>query len=535
MKLGFIILAHSHPAAIRRLTDILATDGDTVVVHFDSSASKADQQAVAQLATERPEQIQVLSKVHCVWGEWSLVEAVLLALRAFATMPNPPDFIHLMSGADFPMRPISQFKEFLARNPHRDFIECFDISQKSWVKGGLSLERFLFYFPFNFKTHRKAFDRVVRWHRKLKIKRRMPLRLKPRMGSQWWTLRWSTCEKVMKYTSDHPEVPKYFKSTWIPDESYFQTIVGNIIPKSEVVNLQMMFHHLTPSGRPYVFYNDHLPVLRRLPHFFIRKVSPEASVLWENIYKSDGRPHRVPTLKFLVKARDLARRKIDQNHTFTTSVPGHLDAWYGPELRAEKRPIILLLLTNDTHLSDLEELTRQNPAFCWLGRPFAPKALRMPSDTLARMGMSRETWEVRDFFKQQFIHYLHLSTPASQIPVAAILPIEDQPDWLALNLLEGVLPIMMTGLSENPQILSRIYSTLQLSSIRLLRKMVNVDFDHLSQVFDKIREHPQAWLEREIRAQYIRDSLLPNDPETSHDSEACAVPTRHEPIHRSGA
>ena len=50
MNLGFIILAHNHPSAIRRLTDILATEGNRVVVHFDTSASAADKQAVRKLA-----------------------------------------------------------------------------------------------------------------------------------------------------------------------------------------------------------------------------------------------------------------------------------------------------------------------------------------------------------------------------------------------------------------------------------------------------------------------------------------------------
>lgn len=137
MNLGFIILAHHQPDAIRRLTDILTTDGNRVVIHFDSSAASGDQRAVRLIAEEKPDQITVISKVHCVWGEWSLVEAVLLALREFAGMSDPPDYIHLMSGADFPLRPIAQVKEFLRLNPGVDFIESCDISKNSWVKGGL--------------------------------------------------------------------------------------------------------------------------------------------------------------------------------------------------------------------------------------------------------------------------------------------------------------------------------------------------------------------------------------------------------------
>ena len=191
MKLGFIILAHDRPDQIRKLCETLAVDGNQVVIHFDTSASPADHDAVRSVAAMDPRHIRVISKVHCVWGEWSLVEAVLQALSEFRAMPEQPDYVHLMSGADVPIRPLGELREFLLRNPNRDFIECCDISRGAWVKGGLGKERFRFYFPFNFRTHRKSFDRLVRWQRKLKVRRKMPLGMQPHMGSQWWTMRWS--------------------------------------------------------------------------------------------------------------------------------------------------------------------------------------------------------------------------------------------------------------------------------------------------------------------------------------------------------
>ena len=443
MNLGFIILAHNQPAAIRRLTDILTSEGDRVVIHFDSSASAADLKAVQQLAEEKPDQIQVISKVHCVWGEWSLVEAVLLALRKFKDMPEPPDYVHLMSGADYPIHPIADLKAFLKKNSTLDFIESCDISKKSWVKGGLEKERFRFYFPFNFRTHRKAFDRLVRWHRKLKIRRRMPLGLKYHMGSQWWTLRWSTCEKVLNFTSSNPVVSRFFKTTWIPDESYFQTVMAKLIPKSEIANLQLMFHHLTPTGRPYVFYNDHFPIIRRLPHFFIRKVSPGATELWEQLGKSNLHQSRIPSVKSLHAIRNFLHRRIDQNYQHKASVPGHTDYWYGPELKECKGPVIALFLTDPSQLTEVSELVSTHPDYAWLGRPFAPNSISIPDECLSNMGMSRSSWKVRDQYRQQFIYQILKAAPTAKIPVIAILPIEDFPDLGALKSLECFIPLLV--------------------------------------------------------------------------------------------
>jgi hypothetical protein len=443
MNLGFIILAHNNPASIRRLTDILTSDGDRVVIHFDSGASATDLSAVQQIASEKPSQIRVISKVHCVWGEWSLVKAVLLAMREFKDRPNPPDYVHLMSGADFLIRPLVQLKEFLYKNPTLDFIECCDISKQAWVRGGLEEERFRFYFPLNFRTHRKAFDRLVDWQRKHKIRRRMPLGLKPHMGSQWWTLRWSTCEKVMDFTAANPKVPRFFKTTWIPDESYFQTLIAKLVPHSEIANLQLMFHHLTPSGRPYVFYNDHLPIFRKIPHFFIRKVSPDASLLWKFLSKPGFHSKRIPRIKYLHSVRDYLRNRIDDNHEHKLSVPGHPDFWYGPELKACKRPVIMLFLSGVTQLNEIEALIKKHTSYAWLGRPFAPKSISIPNEFISQMGMSPSSWKIRDHFRQQFIYEMLEVAPSDKIAIVAVLPIEDAPDLDAFKSLLLFIPLVV--------------------------------------------------------------------------------------------
>jgi hypothetical protein len=190
--------------------DILAGAGHAVVVHFDKKAPAVQQQTVRALEQAYPGKVHVVSKVHCVWGEWSLVEAVLVALREFDRMPDKPDYIHLMSGSDFPIRPIADLEEFLRRNPDKDFIECCDITKRRWVKGGLSMERFRFFFPVNFRTSRKTFDRIVRWHRKLHIRRKIPFGMTPHMGSQWWTLRWHTCATILGFLDKNPKVIRYF-------------------------------------------------------------------------------------------------------------------------------------------------------------------------------------------------------------------------------------------------------------------------------------------------------------------------------------
>lgn len=486
MKLGFIILAHNHPKAIRRLTELLTAEGDRVVVHFDSGASAVDLCEVHAIAAANPDRVRVISKVHCVWGEWSLVEAVIQGLLEFAKMPDPPDYVHLMSGADFPLRPVSQLREFLSRNQDFDFIECCDISEREWVKGGLGRERFRFFFPVNFRTSRTTFDRLVRWQRKLHIRRRMPQGLKPHMGSQWWTLRWASCAKFLEYHRSHPEVPRFFKSTWIPDEAYFQTLLAKLVPKREIADLQLMFHHLTPTGRPYVFYQDHLADLRKLPHFFIRKISPPAIDLLDAQCQNHQADKPVPGLTELAETRDLVRRRIDGNYLAETTVPGNTELWYAPEIRATGRPFVLFVLTDGSLLPRLEEIVRATSAFCWEGRPFAPACVDMPPDALERIAISRESWKLRDSHKQQFIYQMISSSQDDKMPVAAMLLDEDTVDFHALNQLTGLLPLVVNESSLKPHQLSQLIGKLHAGNPGFNARTLFVSTSEVAHILDDL-------------------------------------------------
>lgn len=415
MKIGFIILAHNHPDAVRRLVETLSGERNLVVIHFDRSAP-ADQQAeVRKLEQSYPGRLKVVSRVHCVWGEWSLVEAVLVALQEFRRMGDSPDYIHLMSGADFPIRPIADFEEFLIRNPDQDFIECCDITQRRWVKGGLSLERFRFYFPVNFRTSRKTFDRLVRWHRKLKIRRRIPLGMTPHMGSQWWTLRWQSCERILDFLQENPKVVRYFRSTWIPDETFFQTVLAHLVPKHEIADLQLMLHHLTATGRPYVFYSDHLPLLSEMPHFFVRKVAPSTLGGLEELVANRRSP--IPETAELARVRDQFRGRIDGNYQLSEIVPGHP---HGPAAEREVPKLLVFLTMSNSETDLVKAYAKTTTGANWVGRPFAAGGIRLTAAMQKATGLTRKMTSVRENFTDQFVDTIAAALPSEGVSVAVL-------------------------------------------------------------------------------------------------------------------
>ena len=59
------------------------------------------------------------------------------------------------------------------------------------------------------------------------FQRRLPSGVRPHKGWQWWCLTHECTEYVLNYVDAHPQFVRFFRSTRIPDESFFQTILAN--------------------------------------------------------------------------------------------------------------------------------------------------------------------------------------------------------------------------------------------------------------------------------------------------------------------
>ena len=99
------------------------------------------------------------------------------------------------------------------------------------------------------------------------------------IGSQWWCLRRRTIEWVLDFCRTRPDVMRFFRTTWIPDETFFQTIVRHVVPEREIRSRTLTFLMFTDYGMPVTFYNDHYDLLLAQDFLFARKISPDAKAL----------------------------------------------------------------------------------------------------------------------------------------------------------------------------------------------------------------------------------------------------------------
>jgi len=277
-RLGCIMLVHTALERAAQVARFWAEAGSPVMIHVDSRVALPAYQDLADALKDLPD-VRFSRRYRCEWGTWSLVAAMQGAseemLKAFPKVTH----VYTVSGACLPLRPISDLARWLDRHPDTDFIESVNVGDVNWTKGGLSEERFTLYFPFAYKRYKWLFDRFVELQRRLRVRRELPAMLEPHIGSQWWCLTRETLSAILNDPS-RPMFERYFRRVWIPDESYFQTLARLYARKIESRSLTLgKFDH---QGRPHVFYDDHLQLLRRSECFMARKIWPGAERLYSH-------------------------------------------------------------------------------------------------------------------------------------------------------------------------------------------------------------------------------------------------------------
>lgn len=277
-KIAYILLCHKDPDAIIQQAERLTAAGDYMAIHFDGRANPRHFRQIRAALADNPNVTFAHKRIKCGWGEWSLVQATLYAVEsAVEAFPRATHF-YMLSGDCMAIKTAEYTHRFLDEHDC-DFIESFDFFESDWIKTGMKEERLIYRHFFNERKHKSLFYGAFRLQKKLGLKREIPADVQVQIGSQWWCLRRRTVEWILDMTRKRRDVMRFFRTTWIPDETFFQTLVRHLVPESEIETRTLTFLMFTDYGMPVNFYNDHYDLLLSQDFLFARKISPEATEL----------------------------------------------------------------------------------------------------------------------------------------------------------------------------------------------------------------------------------------------------------------
>ena len=281
-RIAFILLCHKDPEGIIAQAERLTAAGDFVAIHFDSRAKREDYDRLRSALGPNPSVAFAKKRVKCGWGEWSLIVATLLAIRAAVdSFPRATHF-YMLSGDCMPIKSAEYAHEFLDRD-EVDYIESFDFHSSEWIKTGIKEERLIYRHWFNERNNKAAFYLSMSLQKRFGLARKVPADIAMQIGSQWWCLRRRTMEQVLEFCDKRRDVMRFFSTTWIPDETFFQTIVRHLVPEHEIKSRTLTFLMFTDYGMPVTFYNDNYDLLLSQDYLFARKISPDAKQLKDRL------------------------------------------------------------------------------------------------------------------------------------------------------------------------------------------------------------------------------------------------------------
>ena len=277
MSVGIVMLVHTAFDRAEQVARHWTRAGCPVVIHVDSMVPETIHDDFVRCLADEPN-VRFSKRHRCEWGTWGLVAASQDASELMLESYPDVRHVYLTSGSCLPLRPIEELIEYLDARPRTDFIESATTADVPWTVGGLDHERFTLFFPFSWRRKRYLFDRCVELQRRIGFRRRIPDGLVPHMGSQWWCLTRQTLSAILQ-DPRRQRFDRYFKRVWIPDESYFQTLAR--LYSTSIESRSLTLSKFDFQGKPHIFYDDHLQLLRRSDCFVARKIWPHAERLYD--------------------------------------------------------------------------------------------------------------------------------------------------------------------------------------------------------------------------------------------------------------
>lgn len=263
-------------------------DDFLLYIHIDkkSSISEDDLDMIKQAKN-----VSFLSRKYNVnWGGYNIVKAILM-LSEEAVKNKKIDYIHLISGQDFPIKNNDHIQKIMEENKGREFINYFKMPAPFWSdNGGFDrISYYHYYDTLNARTYfgRKTINFLVKLQKLMKIKRNIqksPYEFYG--GSTWWSLSYACLSHVIDFTKDRPDYLKKFEHSFAADEIFFQTIIMNSPFKNKVVNnnLRDVDWQYRNGSRPAVLDISDYEKLMDSDAIFARKFKdPISNILIEKV------------------------------------------------------------------------------------------------------------------------------------------------------------------------------------------------------------------------------------------------------------
>lgn len=287
---AFMIIAHRQFDLLAKLITALDDERNDIFVHIDAKVRDFDFEKFKVLP--KRSRIYFTPRIGVTWGDFSQVKCELILLAEVDKMQKSGrayDYVHLISGADLPIKSNNQIHAFFKENNGLQFVHFTD------DKATKESENRIRYYHL-FRRRRNLFTKILaqialRVQMLCGVNRLKNKNIKVQKGCNWFSITGAFAAYIAQASKP---LEKILRFSYCGDEVFVQTALLNSPFADDVYMKNCGNNHLACArlidwqrGNPYVFKMQDFDLIKNSPAMFARKFDMDVdSEIIDKVLKS---------------------------------------------------------------------------------------------------------------------------------------------------------------------------------------------------------------------------------------------------------
>lgn len=275
MRHAFIITAYNEIWLLKKIVNFLSHPDCDIYINLDYGKALSSEDKDFFINNKHV-RFCCYDKLH--WGGYSIIKKEIQLIEKVVG-DSRVDYVHLVSGQDYPIKPLHYIFDFFENAGGNSFMDCRPATFREITR------RLLAFIPYDYYDARsEKGHRITTFLRRFqeKIRFRRYIRNFPELiytGSQWCSLSIEACKYLLDFTHEN----KFFKNlnhTFAAEEFYIPTALGNCYDRKKVVtnnNLRFIRWNAENGNNPSNLGMEHFKMLAASKSLFARKMTGEVS------------------------------------------------------------------------------------------------------------------------------------------------------------------------------------------------------------------------------------------------------------------
>jgi Core-2/I-Branching enzyme len=264
MRVACIIMAHKEPRQIERYIKKFAGFPFHFYIHLDKKNNHDSFDCLAQI----PQVYFIRKRIPVEWASYNFLNAEIQSFQEVLATGIPYDFISVMSGQDYPIKPVSDIFEFLKKETGKNFI--------SFEEDGVWMNQVM---PRINQYHLTNFSFRARYLIQYLLNKLLPARKFPLPYALYGgpramclTITSDCAAYLVDFILSNKKLSRYLLFTWGADEFVIPTLIMNSKFRETVVNNNFYYIDWSKAGAsPKTLTTEDYSLLLASDKMFARK------------------------------------------------------------------------------------------------------------------------------------------------------------------------------------------------------------------------------------------------------------------------